>query len=127
MEGIHAAKLLSYHSCRNNDVSNNKWKTGFLGKLITFDGVIAEDNFIEVMDCIKTLSTEFKKDNVNRELMYDVISIIYLGRCWTEKNNKVEPNILFSNKQSEKIAEWIDIIEDSIFHLLEGDYNENCN
>ncbi|MFT5872291.1 MAG: hypothetical protein ACI8WT_001221 [Clostridium sp.] len=59
MEGIYAAKLLSYHSCRNKDVYNNKWRNGFLGKLITFEGVITEDNFIEVMDCIKALSTEF--------------------------------------------------------------------
>ncbi|MFT5872290.1 MAG: hypothetical protein ACI8WT_001220 [Clostridium sp.] len=54
--------------------------------------------------------------------MCNIISIIYLGRCWTERNGKVEPNGLFSKEQSEKMAEWIDIIEDSIFHLLEEEY-----
>jgi hypothetical protein len=124
MKGMDATSLLSYHSCRNNDVYNSKWQNGFLGKLLTFDGVITDNNFIEVMDCIKTLSTEFQKEMVSHELMCDIITIIYLGRCWTKRNGKVEPNGLFSKEQSEKIAEWIDIIEDSFFHLLKGDYEE---
>jgi hypothetical protein len=122
MDGMHATKLLSYHSCRNKDVYNSKWQNGFLGKLITFDGVITDDNFIELMDCIEALSTEFQKEKVSRELMSDIITIIYLGRCWTERNGEVEPNGLFSKEQSEKIAEWINIIENSVFHLLEGEH-----
>ena len=47
--------LLSFHSCRNNDIENEKWENGFLGSLRPFQGKLYECNFIEVMECLKFL------------------------------------------------------------------------
>lgn len=44
-----AYTLLSFHSCRNNDIENEKWENGFLGSLRPFQGKLYECNFIEIM------------------------------------------------------------------------------
>ena len=36
MESDQAKELLSFHSCRNNDIHNPKWSEGFLGSLRPF-------------------------------------------------------------------------------------------
>ncbi|WP_335993961.1 hypothetical protein [Fusobacterium polymorphum] len=33
-----AKELLSFHSCRNDDINNPKWENGFLGSLRPFQG-----------------------------------------------------------------------------------------
>lgn len=48
--------LLSFHSCRNNDIENKKWENGFLGSLRPFQGKLYECNFIEIMECLKVMS-----------------------------------------------------------------------
>ena len=50
-----AKKILSFHSCRNDDINNPKWKNGFLGSLRPFQGKIYEKNFKEIIECLKTL------------------------------------------------------------------------
>ena len=40
-----AKELLSFHSCRNDDINNPKWENGFLGSLRPFQGKIYEKNF----------------------------------------------------------------------------------
>ena len=36
--------LLSFHSCRNNDIENEKWENGFLGSLRPF-----KENYMSVI------------------------------------------------------------------------------
>ena len=56
-----AKERLSFHSCRNDDINNPKWKNGFLGSLRPFQGKIYEKNFKEIIECLKTLKIEIKK------------------------------------------------------------------
>ena len=51
--------LLSFHSCKNNDIENEKWENGFLGSLRPFQGKLYECNFIEIMECLKVLADDF--------------------------------------------------------------------
>ena len=59
--------LLSFHSCRNNDIENKKWENGFLGSLRPFQGKIYECNFIEIMECLKVLADDFMKPTINQK------------------------------------------------------------
>lgn len=120
MDKTEAAKLLSYHSCRSEDVQNIKWRNGFLGSLLPFHGILYEDNFIEVIECLQVCSDEVLKEKIDHGLVCDITTIIYMGRCWTEKGGKAEPYGLCSYEQSKQINEWITIIEDAVFNLLEG-------
>jgi len=69
--------LLSFHSCRNNDIENEKWENGFLGSLRPFQGKLYECNFIEIMECLKVLADDFMKPTINQTLLSDVYSIIH--------------------------------------------------
>jgi len=66
MESDQAKELLSFHSCRNNDIHNPKWSEGFLGSLRPFRGELREENLIEVMECLKALKEEFLAPAVDR-------------------------------------------------------------
>ena len=54
MEKDEARKLLSFHSGRNSDIHDPRWKNGFLGCLRPFCGELREENFIEVMGTWQT-------------------------------------------------------------------------
>ena len=80
MEKDEARKLLSFHSGRNSDIHDPRWKNGFLGCLRPFCGELREENFIEVMECIKTLKEEFNSAMVERDMIADIVSIVHLTR-----------------------------------------------
>ena len=70
-----AYTLLSFHSCRNNDIENEKWENGFLGSLRPFQGRLYECNFIETVECLKVLADDFMKPTIKQTLLSDVYSI----------------------------------------------------
>ena len=107
-----AYTLLSFHSCRNNDIENEKWENGFLGSLRPFQGKLYECNFIEIMECLKVLADDFMKPTINQTLISDVYSIIHLGRRWIVGANFV------SQEQQKQIIEWIDIIQETNIYYL---------
>ncbi|WP_411681331.1 hypothetical protein [Clostridium thailandense] len=124
MDKTDAAKLLSYHSCRSENIQNTKWRNGFLGSLMPFEAILYEENFIDIMECLKVLSNELFKEKINNDLMRDIITIIYLGRCWTEKGGVLDLMGSISDEQSKQINEWITIIEDTVFNLLHGNIDK---
>lgn len=75
-----AKELLSYHSGTNEDVDNAKWQNGFLGSLRPFTGDLHEENFIEVMECLKVLENEFSAPMIDKKIISDVVGITYLSR-----------------------------------------------
>ena len=107
--------LLSFHSCRNNDIENEKWENGFLSSLRPFQGKLYECNFIEIMECLKVLADDFMKPTINQTLLSDVYSIIHLGRRWIDGADFV------TQEQQKQIIEWVDMIQDCFYYLLEGD------
>ena len=113
-----AKELLSYHSGRNTDVENHKWENGFLTSLRPFKGELNEENFIEIMECMKVLVSEYSKDLLDRELIGDIISIIHYTRMWSEPGGMLERNHLLSDEQTSLLMEWIFIMEDTLFWLL---------
>ena len=60
-----AKELLSYHSFRNENVEDPREINGFLGSLRPFKGELNENNFIEVMECMKVLQDEFSQKQVD--------------------------------------------------------------
>ncbi|WP_315115769.1 hypothetical protein [uncultured Clostridium sp.] len=64
-----AKELLSFHSCRNSDIDNPKWKSGFLGCLRPFQGQLSEENFKEIMECLKVLANEFNNPQIDKNIV----------------------------------------------------------
>ena len=67
------------------------------------------------MECFKILADDFMKPTINQTLISDVYSIIHLGRRWIVGADFV------SQEQQKQIIEWVDIIQDCFYYLLEGD------
>lgn len=67
------------------------------------------------MECFKVLADDFMKPTINQTLISDVYSIIHLGRRWIVGADFV------SQEQQKQIIEWVDIIQDCFYYLLEGD------
>ena len=120
MNVAEAKELLSFHSGRNSDINNPKWKNGFLGSLRPFRGTLIEDNFIEVMECMSVLADELGKSSLDRNLVNDIIGIIHLARAWSEPEGMLGRNHLLTVEQTEQLREWIFIIEEALCYLLEG-------
>ena len=108
-----AYTLLSFHSCRNNDIENEKWENGFLGSLRPFQGKLYECNFIEIMECLKVLADDFMKPTIKQTLLSDVYSIIHLGKRWIDGADFV------TQEQQKQIIKWVDMIQDCFYYLLE--------
>ena len=94
-----AKELLSFHSCRNDDINNPKWENGFLGSLRPFQGKIYEENFKEIIECLKTLEIEIKKENIDKNIVSDIISIIHLTRVWVSEKGILGENNLLTHEQ----------------------------
>lgn len=116
-----ALVILSYHSGRNEDLDNKRWINGFLGSLRPFQGKLHEQNFVEVMECLRTLSPDFVAGTISGQAIGDVFTIIYLGRRWTEEGSALDESNLINSEQQFKMDLWLDILEDALFYLLNED------
>lgn len=116
-----AKRLLSFHSGRCEEIDDVKWKNGFLGSLRPFKGTLNKNNFIEIMECLKTLKGEFSKPAVDRGIISDIVGITCLTRAWASPDGMLGSNNLLTDQQTEELLLWIDIIEECFMFLLEED------
>lgn len=121
MDKITAKELLSFHSTRNSDIQNPKWKNGFLGSLRPFCGELREENFTEIMECLKALKDEFSSTTIDKELVSDLVAITHLARVWASPTGMLGSNHLLTEEQTNRLLTWVDIIEVCFFYLLDDD------
>lgn len=55
---------------------------GFLGSLRPFRGELREENFFEVMECLKTLKDDFAATTLEQGVVSDIVAIVHLTRVW---------------------------------------------
>lgn len=115
-----AKEILSIHSGRGGDIDDSKWKNGFLCSLRPFRGTLNEDNFVEIMECLKTLKKEFTTPTVDRGMMEDIITITYLSRVWASPDGMLGRNELLTDEQTTILLSWVDIIQECVMWLLSG-------
>lgn len=120
MEVMEAKEILSFHSGRNSDFNNPKWKNGFLGSLRPLQG-LNRDNFIEIIECLRTLKEEIVSPCIDKEIVADIVGIIHLARSWASPQGMLGRNHLLTEEQTNDLLAWVDIIEGCFMYLLEGD------
>ena len=119
MDVKEAKELLSFHSGRNSDIHNPKWKNGFLGSLRPLRGLNRE-NFIEVIECLRTLKDEIAFPLIDREIVSDIVGITHLTRIWASPQGMLGRNHLLTEEQTKHLLAWVDIIESCFMYLLDG-------
>lgn len=120
MSADEAKELLSYHSGRNENVNDSRWINGFLGSLRPFGGELIEDNFMEVMECMKVLQEELRQEKIDKNIVSDLVGITYLARTWASPAGMLGSNDLLSEEQTAKLNLWADIIQETLMWLLDG-------
>ncbi|MDE5892937.1 MAG: hypothetical protein K2H45_08460 [Acetatifactor sp.] len=118
MDVEEAKELLSFHSGRNSDFHNPKWTNGFLGSLRPIQGLNRE-NFIEVIECLRTLKDEIVSPLIDREIVSDIVGITHLTRIWASPQGMLGRNHLLTEEQTKHLLAWVNIIEDCFMYLLE--------
>lgn len=113
-----AQEVLSFHSCRNTNVNDPRWEYGFVGRLRPSSGELNEDNFIQIMESIRILRHDLASEVIDKNLVYDIISIIRLTRTWVVSPGGLNNNI--NEHDQEKLLLWVEIIEKTLFYLLDG-------
>ena len=114
-----AKELLSFHSCRNENIDDPRWENGFLGILRPFQGELNEKNFIEIMECLKVLAPEIQKENIDKNIVSDIMNIIHFTRNWVSEGGMLTRNSKLTAEQTKYLLAWIDIIETCFIYLLE--------
>lgn len=115
-----AMEILSFHSCRNKNVDDPRWEYGFVGRLRPTGGTLNEDNFIQIMESIRLLKDELSAEKIDKNLVYDVMGIIHLTRVWCTPYISAGNNNNLEENERMKLMQWIDIIENTMFYLLDG-------
>ncbi len=121
MEKSEAKELLSFHSMRNENIHDPRWVKGFLGSFRPFYGELREENFTEVMECLRVLKEEFTAPAIDREMAGDIAAIIHLTRVWMAPEGMLGSNNLLTEEQTQRLSAWVDIIEGCFMYLLEND------
>lgn len=124
MDKHQAKELLSFHSTRNEDIHNPKWENGFLGSLRPFVGELHEENFFEVMECLRTLKDDFVAPTIEQGVVSDIVAIIHLARVWASPCGMLGSNHLLTDEQTKHLLAWVDIIETCFMFLLDDLPNE---
>lgn len=114
-----ALEILSFHSCRNRNVDDPRWEFGFVGRLRPSGGELNEDNFIQIMESIRILRDELSSELLDKNLVYDIMSIVHLTRVWCMPAN-VGANSIVSEHEQQMLLQWVQIIEKTLFYLLDG-------
>lgn len=113
--------LLSFHSGRNSNIGNPKWIDGFLGALRKFDCSLLVKNFIEVMECLKVVSEEFKNKKIDRDLIADIYGIYYQTNLWLD-NGGLLRNIPLEVRN--QLEQFMNIYSNAVALLL--DYSDEA-
>lgn len=122
-----AIELLDFHSCAHTNIDNPKWEKGYLGMLRPFRGQLYEDNFLELMEILKVLSNDLRKNIIDKKIISNLWSICQLSRNWAiEEEGMLRRNNLLSDEQINKISTWTDCISSTIMFLLEDSDEETA-
>ncbi|MEM6299533.1 MAG: hypothetical protein AAF740_12670 [Bacteroidota bacterium] len=122
MTSQEAKKVLKYHSFTHEDIDHPKMENGFLGMLRPFSGKLTEENYHEVMEAIRTLSSEIRSNEyIEKDIISAIWGICHLTRMWAiEKEGTLRSNNLINEEQISKLAQWVENISYATMMILDG-------
>jgi hypothetical protein len=117
-----AKRLLRIHSGRDADSDPAKWEMGFVCQLRPYRGSLNENNFREVMEAIRALAPEMAASTfVDRELMADLWSLIWLPRMWAfPPHGVLRGKGLIDGQTLSVLDDWLNRISEAVSYALEG-------
>lgn len=68
---------------------------------------------------MKTLKDETAAPLLEREVVADIVGIVYLARVWISPDGMLDSNHLLDKEQTKCLLIWCDIIETCFIYLLD--------
>jgi hypothetical protein len=116
-----ARRILLLHSIGDPTGVDPKWETGFIGMLRPYHG-LREENFHEVMACLRALRSVIARESLDRGLVDAVWTLCHLSRAWgLDPDGMLQRNKLMAPEDVRKLQSWIDTISWTVFWLLQPD------
>jgi len=117
---MEARECLSFHSCRNDNIEDYRWSSGFIGRLRPYTG-LCEANLHEIMLCIFVLQDELQDSKLDQILISDLWNICHYGTDFgLDPNGMLQQNNILTAEETELLRKWIEIISCATSILLEG-------
>ncbi len=118
-----ARELLRHHASIHPNFKHPKSELGFLGVLILMEdegGELKEENFHQVMDCIRCLANELTKEgDIDKDIVASLWSICHLASSWAFSTKITKQNFIIK-EQVTILLEWVEIISHATMRLLNG-------
>jgi hypothetical protein len=121
-----AKRLLRIHAGLDADTDPARWERGFVCIHRSAPDDAGEENFLEIMECIRVLTPEIAASpTVDRELMAALWGLIFLPRMWAFNPRHLED--LFRNRHHRldgdrlsRLADQLDRISEAVDYALNG-------
>jgi hypothetical protein len=121
MTHTEAYTLLLAHATIHPDENHPLHSTGFLAMLRPYKGLI-EGNFHEVMQALRVVAPDLQNGtSIDRNLVTALWGTCHYARAWAlEPEGMLQRNHLIKAADQERLADWLNIISDTVSNLLEG-------
>ena len=121
MTETEAHNLLLAHSTIHPEENHPLHSTGFLAMLRPYKGLL-ENNFREIMEALRVLAPTLQHGPaIDRNLITALWDICHFARAWAlEPEGMLQRNHLITATDQERLADWLNIISDTVSNLLEG-------
>jgi hypothetical protein len=121
MTRTEAYNLLLAHATVHPDENHPLHSSGFLAMLRPYKRLL-ESNFHEVMQALRAVAPDLQNGpSIDRNLMTALWDICHYARAWAlEPEGMLRKNQLITVTDQERLADWLNIISDTVSNLLEG-------
>lgn len=62
-----------------------------------------------MMECLRALKDEFQAATIDKEIVADLMAIIYLTRIWSSPDGMLGGNGILTQEQTNCLLTWIEI------------------
>ena len=118
MTPTQARVLLSVHACEGQ---NSTAENSFLRSLRPFSGCLNARHLHEIIAAARVLAADFDARQPRHETVRLFYSIIHCARAWgLNPQGMLQANALLTPEQTATLAAWVEIMEETLYYLLQG-------
>ena len=118
MTPTQARALLRIHACEDQATTA---ENSFLRSLRPFSGSLKTQHFHEIIAAVRVLAADFGAQQPSHETVSLLYSIIYCARAWgLSPQGMLQTNALLTPEQTATLAAWVEIMEETLYYLLQG-------
>jgi len=118
MTPTQARALLRIHACEDQATTA---ENSFLRSLCPFSGSLKTQHFHEIIAAVRVLAADFGAQQPRHETRGPVFRLLHSRRAWgLSPQGMLQTNALLTPEQTATLAAWVEIMEETLYYLLQG-------